>query len=190
MSADDALKEFTKKCRNRVDSALERWLPATHKRPKNLHEAMRYSVFNGGKRMRPILSYGTGVALGLNLNQLDAVACAVEFIHAYSLVHDDLPAMDNDDLRRGKPTCHIKFDEATAILVGDGLQTLAFFALATDPTMSVTAENRIKMADFRGDLNSYLCVPYTKSGANINIVVKMTNEILVISYLVMQPYAR
>ena len=147
MNADDALKKFTTSCRNRVDSALERWLPEIHKQPKILHEAMRYSVFNGGKRMRPILSYGTGGALGVNLNQLDAVACAVEFIHAYSLVHDDLPAMDNDDLRRGKPTCHVKFDEATAILVGDGLQTLAFYVLATDPTMSVTAENRIKMIE-------------------------------------------
>ena len=147
MSADTTLKEFTIHCRKRVDSALERWLPATHKQPKKLHEAMHYSVFNGGKRMRPILSYGAGVALGLNLNQLDAIACAVEFIHAYSLVHDDLPAMDNDDLRRGKPTCHIKFGEATAILVGDGLQTLAFFALATDPEMSVTAENRLKMIE-------------------------------------------
>ncbi len=147
MSADIALEEFTRDCRMRVDAALERWLPATHKQPKRLHEAMRYSVLNGGKRMRPILTYGTGIALGLSLDRLDAVACSVELIHAYSLVHDDLPAMDDDDLRRGKPTCHIKFDEATAILVGDGLQTLAFFALATDKVMTVSAENRLKMIE-------------------------------------------
>ena len=110
----------------RVERALDHWLPAASLHPRRLHEAMRYSVLGGGKRIRPILVYATGEALGLNPQTLDGPACAVELIHAYSLIHDDLPAMDNDDLRRGKPTCHRAFDEATAILAGDGLQALAF----------------------------------------------------------------
>lgn len=98
-------------------------------------EAMRYSVLNGGKRLRPLLVYLTGEALGYSLNQLDAPAAAVELIHCYSLIHDDLPAMDNDDLRRGKPTCHKAFNEATAILAGDALQTRAFQILS-DPSLN------------------------------------------------------
>src|SRR5690606_9463730 len=99
-----------------------------------LHTAMSYSLFNGGKRVRPILAYAGGVAVSDTMdaqqwNALDGIACALECIHAYSLVHDDLPAMDDDDLRRGKPTCHIAFGEATAILAGDALQTLAFECL-------------------------------------------------------------
>ena len=106
-----------------VDNALERWLPQPHGPESRLQEAMRYSVIGGGgKRVRPVMVYATGQAMGATPQQLDGVACAVEIIHAYSLIHDDLPAMDNDDLRRGRPTCHIAFDEATAILAGDALQ--------------------------------------------------------------------
>lgn len=114
----------------RIQTALLNQLPPIHEKPQKLHEAMHYAVFNGGKRLRPILVYATGETLGADLENLDAPACAVEFIHAYSLVHDDLPAMDNDDWRRGKPACHKAFDEATAILTGDALQTLAFACLA------------------------------------------------------------
>ncbi|MFN5745256.1 MAG: (2E,6E)-farnesyl diphosphate synthase, partial [Methylococcaceae bacterium] len=111
------------------------------------HEAMRYSALGGGKRLRPLLTYATGKALGINLELLDGPASAVEFIHVYSLIHDDLPAMDDDSLRRGKPTCHIAFDEATAILAGDALQALAFHVLAHDPTIDVPAENRLAMIE-------------------------------------------
>ena len=106
---------------------------------------MRYSVLNGGKRMRPMLTYCTGKVLGLDPEALDGPACAVEFIHVYSLIHDDLPAMDDDDLRRGKATCHVAFDEATAILAGDALQALAFEVLAHDSSITATAEGRLKM---------------------------------------------
>ena len=116
--------------RERADAALEKWLPADTIAPERLHQAMRYSVINGGKRVRPILVYAAGHAVGVKQQQLDAPAAAIELIHAYSLVHDDLPAMDDDDLRRGQPTCHKAFDEATAILTGDALQTLAFHVLA------------------------------------------------------------
>ena len=95
-----------------------------------LHEAMRYSALGAGKRMRPVLVYADGESLGVPLESLDAPAAAVELIHVYSLVHDDLPAMDDDDLRRGRPTCHRAYDEATAILAGDALQVLAFEVLA------------------------------------------------------------
>ena len=125
-----SLKPLTITYQQRVENALDKWLPATDINPIKLHKAMRYAVYNGGKRIRPILVYLTGTALNVQLEQLDIPACAIELIHAYSLVHDDLPAMDDDDLRRGKPTCHKKFDEATAILVGDALQTLAFYALS------------------------------------------------------------
>lgn len=118
------------KWRERADSALEHWLPAEKISPERLHQAMRYSVINGGKRVRPILVYASGKAVGVEEAQLDAPAVAIELIHAYSLVHDDLPAMDDDDLRRGQPTCHKAFDEATAILVGDALQSLAFHVVA------------------------------------------------------------
>ncbi|MBF6058040.1 polyprenyl synthetase family protein [Thiomicrorhabdus heinhorstiae] len=104
--------------------------------PRRLKEAIEYSTFNAGKRLRPALIYAVGEALGLELTQLDAPACAIELIHSYSLVHDDLPAMDDDNLRRGQPTCHIRYDEATAILVGDAQQTLAFRILCTDEHLS------------------------------------------------------
>ena len=141
----NALKEYLSLSQTRVEKALEDRLPSEIVLPQKLHSAMRYSVLNGGKRMRPMLTYCTGKALGIPLSALDGPACAVEFIHVYSLIHDDLPAMDDDDLRRGKPTCHVAYDEATAILAGDALQALAFEVLAKDPTITATAEGRLKM---------------------------------------------
>jgi farnesyl diphosphate synthase len=108
---------------NHIEKLLVQHLPASS---YSLHQAMRYSVLNGGKRLRPLLVYGAGAVVNAPLEKLDSAAVAVECIHAYSLIHDDLPAMDNDDFRRGKPSCHKKFDEATAILAGDALQSLAF----------------------------------------------------------------
>jgi len=115
----------------RVDTKLDDALPHASTTPARLHEAMRYAVLNGGKRVRPLLVYATGECLGVDAGILDAPAVAIELIHAFSLVHDDLPAMDDDELRRGKPTTHIKFDEATAILAADALQPLAFGVLAS-----------------------------------------------------------
>jgi farnesyl diphosphate synthase len=129
--------------RLRVEDALERLLPPASRPPARLHEAMRYAVLGPGKRVRPILCYLTGEAVGVEPARLDAPAAAVEIIHAYSLVHDDLPAMDDDDLRRGRPTTHRAFDEATAILAGDALQVLAFEILATDTAMVQSAAARL-----------------------------------------------
>ena len=106
---------------------------------------MRYSAISNGKYMRPLLVYACGDALGQDLARLDGIACAVEIIHAYSLIHDDLPAMDDDDLRRGQPTCHIKYGEAMAILAGDALQALAFYVLAHDEKLTISAEKRMQM---------------------------------------------
>jgi geranylgeranyl pyrophosphate synthase len=117
----------------RVDGVLDRVLPAADAEPVALHQAMRYSVLGGGKRIRPLLVYAACEALGGDLDAADPAAAAVEIIHAYSLIHDDLPAMDDDALRRGRPTCHIAFGEATAILAGDALQALAFEVLAQAP---------------------------------------------------------
>jgi len=114
----------------RFEEVLDHHLPPTSQEPRVLHRAMRYSALAGGKRIRPVLVYATGKTLGLAADQLDPIAAAIECIHAYSLIHDDLPAMDDDDLRRGRPTCHRAFDEATAILAGDALQALAFEILA------------------------------------------------------------
>jgi farnesyl diphosphate synthase len=130
-----------------VEEALEKWLPGADVQPAHLHQAMRYAVLGNGKRIRPVLVYATGEAFGVPLKALDSPACAVEIIHAYSLIHDDLPAMDNDDLRRGRPTCHKAFDEATAILAGDALQALAFFILARSPDIRVAPEQRLRMID-------------------------------------------
>ena len=140
-----ALNKFFDKYRQRVDSALDRWLPGGDVAPDRLHTAMRYSILGGGKRLRPILVYAAGQAVGVETSTLDGPACAVELIHTYSLVHDDLPSMDDDDLRRGKPTCHCAFDEATAVLVGDALQVLAFEILARDDSLAVNPEQRIGM---------------------------------------------
>ncbi len=120
-------------------------LPSVELPPSTLHTAMRYVTLDGGKRVRASLVYAAGLAVGAPDTTLDAPACAVELIHAYSLVHDDLPSMDNDDLRRGKPTCHKAYDEATALLAGDALQSLAFEILAQDATLTISASQRLKM---------------------------------------------
>jgi farnesyl diphosphate synthase len=120
----------------RFESQLQSRLPTAGQTPSLLHKAMRYAALAGGKRMRPLLVYAAGEALGVDIAQLDSTACAIEIIHAYSLIHDDLPAMDDDDLRRGQPSCHRYFDEATAILAGDALQALAFELLASDTALS------------------------------------------------------
>lgn len=117
--------------RDRLNRVLEQVLPPNDTPPGRLHEAMRYSALAGGKRIRPMLTYASGHAFCVTPAGLDAIACAIEFIHAYSLIHDDLPAMDDDELRRGRPTCHLAFGEATAILAGDALQALAFKTLAS-----------------------------------------------------------
>jgi len=127
------LQQFIRTSQHRIDTALEQHLCAPNSIAPRLSQAMQYSVLNGGKRIRPVLVYATATALNSDNPLADTAACAVELIHAYSLIHDDLPAMDDDDLRRGKPTCHIAFDEATAILAGDALQTLAFELLTNDP---------------------------------------------------------
>ena len=129
----------------RADAALARILPPEDQSPQELHRAMRYAVLGGGKRLRPVLVYATGSALGAALDALDASACAVEIIHAYSLVHDDLPAMDDDALRRGQPTCHVAFGEAMAILAGDALQALAFEVLAADPALRADPGTQVEM---------------------------------------------
>lgn len=142
---NDALKKYLSFCQDRVENALDLRLPSEKILPQKLHRALRYCVLDGGKRTRPMLTYCTAKTLGLSVEAVDGIACAVEFIHVYSLIHDDLPAMDDDELRRGKATCHIAFDEATAILAGDALQALAFETLAHDPSISATAENRLLM---------------------------------------------
>jgi farnesyl diphosphate synthase len=119
----------------RIDAFLDRALPAAEVAPARLHQAMRYSILGGGKRIRPLLVYAAGEALGVAPDLLDAPAAAIELLHAFSLVHDDLPAMDNDDLRRGRPTTHRAFDEATAILAADAMQPLAFQLLASHPPL-------------------------------------------------------
>jgi geranylgeranyl diphosphate synthase, type II len=136
------LSPFFDEDRVAVDAALERFLPAEVEQPPSIHAAMRYSVFAGGKRMRPILCLETARIFSSDVTPAFHPACALEFIHTYSLIHDDLPALDNDDLRRGKPTCHKKFGEALAILAGDGLLTLAFETIGATP---VPAERRVAM---------------------------------------------
>jgi len=131
----------------RVNQALDHWLPADTVNPMELHKAMRYSVLAPGKRVRPVLVYATAATLGLDLIRVDGAAAAVEMIHAYSLIHDDLPAMDDDDLRRGRPTCHVAFDEATAILAGDALQALAFYVLSHDQQMTENTAARLEMVE-------------------------------------------
>src|SRR5476651_327926 len=130
---------------NRVDQALTSYLDAQPFSDSPLVGAMRHGALLGGKRLRPYLVYASGTLFGVDLSNLDAPAAAVECIHAYSLIHDDLPATDNDDLRRGQPTCHIKFGETTAILAGDALQTLAFSILADAPMPAVAPADRLRM---------------------------------------------
>jgi farnesyl diphosphate synthase len=121
---------WSRALRTRIETALDRVLPAGTLAPERLHAAMRYAALGGGKRIRPLLAFAAGEAVGVPAERVEPAACAVELIHVYSLTHDDLPCMDDDDLRRGKPTCHVQFDEATAMLVGDALQSLAFEVLA------------------------------------------------------------
>ena len=129
----------------RADAVLARVLPPEDQPPTELHRAMRYAVLGGGKRLRPLLVYATGTTFGALLETLDASAAAVEIIHAYSLVHDDLPAMDDDSLRRGRPTCHVVFGEAMAILAGDALQALAFDVLAHDASLAADSAIHVEM---------------------------------------------
>ncbi len=128
-----------------VNQTLEHSLPPIHKAPYELHKAMRYVVFNGGKRIRSVLTYLIGETFGADKNALDKICAAIELIHAFSLVHDDLPAIDNDDLRRGKPACHIAFSEATAILTGDALLALAFELLASIDRKQLSAEANLEI---------------------------------------------
>lgn len=134
------LSAFFEEDRLAVDAALDRLLPAESAQPSSIHTAMRYSVFAGGKRMRPILCLESARIFATDVTPALHPACAIEFIHTYSLIHDDLPALDNDDLRRGKPTCHKKFSEAIAILAGDALLTVAFESIGATP---VPAERRV-----------------------------------------------
>ena len=135
--------DFLASTRLVIDSALDQLIPNESQQPARLHSAMRWSLFAGGKRFRPALVLASGEAFGALPEQLLRNACAFEMIHTYSLIHDDLPSMDDDDLRRGRPTCHIKFDEATAILAGDALQALAFQTIAEDERL--TGETRVRV---------------------------------------------
>lgn len=134
-TATDA-REFLASCRALVDSHLDELIPKESEPPQRVHSAIRWSLFAGGKRFRPALLLATGQTFGAKPDDLMRTACALEMIHTYSLIHDDLPSMDDDELRRGRPTCHVKFDEATAILAGDALQTLAFQTIAEDQRLS------------------------------------------------------
>lgn len=137
------LKEYLAARQARIDQALDRWLPAETAPPQTIHRAMRYSVFAGGKRIRPILCLEAANVIADTLDGVEDVACPLELIHTYSLIHDDLPALDNDDLRRGRPTCHKVFGEAMAILAGDALLTLAFEVLARTTSVDDARRARI-----------------------------------------------
>lgn len=143
----DAFGAQLESWRARMELALAARLPDPDVVPTRLHQAMRYSVLGGGKRVRPMLVFATAQTLGLAAEAVEAAACAIELVHVYSLVHDDLPAMDDDDLRRGRPTCHKAYDEATAILVGDALQPLAFQLLARDPTLPAAPAIRLRLIE-------------------------------------------
>lgn len=140
-----SFNQFIADCQARIEAKLEIVLPASKQIPENLHTAMRYAALGGGKRVRPMLSYATGEALNIPADRLDAPAVAIEIMHTFSLIHDDLPAMDNDDLRRGKPTLHLAFDEATAILAADALQPLAFEILVADAALQATPDQRVTL---------------------------------------------
>ncbi|SDO91415.1 (2E,6E)-farnesyl diphosphate synthase [Pseudomonas jinjuensis] len=149
---------YQARCQARVDAALESLFIPPREELARIYQAMRYSVVNGGKRVRPLLAYAACEALGGDIARADGAACAVELIHAYSLVHDDLPAMDDDDLRRGQPTTHIAFDEACAILAGDGLQALAF---------EVLADNKLNPQDAQTRLDMVLCLSRAAGSAGM-----------------------
>lgn len=142
-ASDADLEKFTVEARRLVDAALDRILPAESVSPARVHAAIRWSVFAGGKRFRPLLLFAVGETFGASSDLLIDTACALEMVHAYSLIHDDLPSMDNDDLRRGRATCHVRFGAATAILAGDALQTLAFKTVSEDEKLP--AERRIRL---------------------------------------------
>jgi geranylgeranyl pyrophosphate synthase len=137
------IEQFMSQVNRDVDAALGVLVPAARIHPKRLHEAIRWSLFAGGKRIRPGLVFASGETFGADSNSLSRTAAAIEMIHTFSLIHDDLPAMDDDDLRRGRATCHIKYGEATAILAGDALQTLAFKVIAEDEAL--TPEIRVRL---------------------------------------------
>lgn len=142
ISATDA-REFLADSRALIDSHLDQLIPKENEEPARVHAAIRWSVFAGGKRFRPGLLLATGKTFGARVENLLRTACALEMIHTYSLIHDDLPSMDDDDLRRGRPTCHVKFDEATAILAGDALQALAFQTIAEDENLAPALRVRL-----------------------------------------------
>lgn len=137
-------RDWARSCQTRVEVALQRLLPSQEIAPRRLHQAMRYAVLGGGKRVRPLLSFAAGELAQANVVRVEIAAAAVELIHAYSLIHDDLPCMDDDVLRRGKPTCHVQYDEATALLAGDALQALAFQLLA-DHRLAQRVEDQLQM---------------------------------------------
>ena len=139
-----SFQAWMQEIRERTTTALDRHLPPGSHAPQRLHEAMRYACLNGGKRLRPILVHAAGEAAGAKPETLDFCAVAVEMIHVYSLVHDDMPCMDNDTLRRGQPTCHVQYDDATALLVGDALQTQAFITLADTPLQPATVNALVR----------------------------------------------
>ena len=139
------LSDYLVKQQQMVDEALDRWVPPAEEEPHSIHRAMRYSLFAGGKRIRPILAIAAAHAVSNSPQGVEDVAISLELVHTYSLIHDDLPALDNDDLRRGQPTCHKKFGEAMAILAGDALLTLAFAVLSRLPHTG--AERRIQLVE-------------------------------------------
>ena len=172
---EPALSGFLADCRQRLERSLEHWLPAANTHPATLHRAMRYTTLDGGKRLRPALVYASGQAVGTDVHLLDGPACAVELIHAYSLIHDDLPAMDDDDLRRGKPTCHRAFGEATAILAGDALQSLAFHILAhrrhggADPALRLRMVETLSQAAGSRGMAGGQAIDLNAAGQQLNI---------------------
>src|SRR5256886_6394426 len=141
-NSNDA-REFLASSRALIDSQLDLLIPKESDEPQRVHAAIRWSVVAGGKRFRPALLLAAGQTFGAPTEQLIGTACAIEMIHTYSLIHDDLPSMDNDDLRRGRATCHVRFGEATAILAGDALQTLAFKTIAEDEKLSTAKRVRL-----------------------------------------------
>lgn len=142
-ASEQQVRDFFRECRERTDARLDALVPSESLEPSLVHQAMRWSLFAGGKRLRPTLVLAAGRAFGASETALLGTACALEMIHTYSLIHDDLPVMDDDELRRGRPTCHIRFDEATAILAGDALQTMAFQTIAEDEGLSAEARVRV-----------------------------------------------
>jgi len=146
-SRRDSFRAQLESWQARMEAALAARLPRPELVPARLHEAMRYSVLGGGKRIRPALLFAAARAIGRTEDEVEGAACAIELIHVYSLVHDDLPAMDDDDLRRGRPTVHKAYDEATGVLVGDALQTLAFHVLTRDPALPASPATRLRLVE-------------------------------------------